>query len=92
MQAIQTIQTIRCPNCGSQAERHYVKHSHVSRTQCSNCDYLLVSCTITGKVLEAYAPSITTNRYKQIRLDAFSEKSVTVHTQHRLPIPVNSGR
>ncbi|MUH00131.1 replication restart DNA helicase PriA [Scytonema sp. UIC 10036] len=49
---------MRCPNCGSEGERHYIFHSQQTRTQCPICDYLLVSCMRTGKVIEAYAPGI----------------------------------
>lgn len=55
---MQTIQKVRCPNCGSEGERHYIAHSYVTRTQCPVCDYLMVSCSRTGKVIEAYAPGI----------------------------------
>jgi ribosomal protein S27E len=53
-----TVQKIRCPNCGSEGERHYIFHSQQTRTQCPACDYLLVSCMRTSKVIEAYAPGI----------------------------------
>jgi uncharacterized Zn finger protein len=52
------IQKIRCPNCGSQGERHYVTSSQITRTQCQTCDYLMINCTRTGKVIEAYAPGV----------------------------------
>ncbi|WP_041740962.1 hypothetical protein [Calothrix sp. PCC 6303] len=52
------VQKIRCPNCGSEGERHYISQSQITRTQCPSCDYLMVSCTRTGKVIEAYAPGI----------------------------------
>jgi ribosomal protein L37AE/L43A len=59
---IPVIQKIRCPNCGSEGERHYIVHSQLSRTQCPVCDYLMVSCMRTGKVIEAYAPGINPGR------------------------------
>ena len=55
---MQTIQKIRCSNCGSEAERHYIIDSQLTRTQCSHCDYLMVTCSRTNKVIEAYAPGI----------------------------------
>jgi hypothetical protein len=58
---MQTIQVIHCPNCGSQAERHYLQSS-LTRTQCPHCDYLMVTCSRTGKVIEAYAPGIPVAR------------------------------
>ncbi len=47
---------VRCPNCGSHAERHYLASEQVTRTQCPTCDYLMVTCSRTGRVIEAYAP------------------------------------
>jgi len=55
------VQIIRCPNCGSEAERQHILSSQLTRTQCSACDYLMVSCDRTGKVIEAYAPGIYPN-------------------------------
>jgi transposase-like protein len=55
---MQIVQKVRCPNCGSEGERHYISVSQLTRTQCPVCDYLMVSCTRTGKVIEAYAPGI----------------------------------
>jgi hypothetical protein len=47
---------IYCPNCGHSAERHYLKKKYLTRTQCVHCDYLMITCDRTGKVIEAYAP------------------------------------
>ena len=55
---MKTVLAIRCPNCGSPAERHHVLESQLTRTQCPTCDYLMITCTRTGKVIEAYAPGI----------------------------------
>jgi DNA-directed RNA polymerase subunit RPC12/RpoP len=56
------VQTIRCPNCGSEGERHYLSDSQLTRTQCPTCDYLMITCMRTGKVIEAYAPGIHAHR------------------------------
>ena len=56
------MQQIHCPNCGSHAEKHYLSDSTLVRVQCSHCDYLLVTCSATGVVVEAYAPGIYANR------------------------------
>ena len=53
------IEKVRCPNCGSHAERHYSFKHHTVQTQCPACDYLMVNCSRTGSVVEAYAPGIT---------------------------------
>lgn len=67
MQAIQKIQatenpqitqSVHCSNCGSLAERHYLLTRQLTRTQCPSCDYLMITCSVTGKVIEAYAPGI----------------------------------
>ena len=51
-------QSICCPNCGERAKR-YVLDNSLMRTSCPQCDYLLVQCSKTGKVIEAYAPGIS---------------------------------
>lgn len=51
-------QIIHCPNCGSFAERYNNLESHIMRTACNSCDYLLVQCSKTCKVIESYAPGI----------------------------------
>jgi predicted RNA-binding Zn-ribbon protein involved in translation (DUF1610 family) len=59
---MQTRQAIRCPNCGSVAERDYLFKNHATRTQCPTCDYLMITCSRTGNVIEAYAPGIPARR------------------------------
>ncbi len=59
---MQSIQKIRCPNCGSEGERYHLTESKLIRTQCPTCDYLMVTCSDTGKVIEAYAPGIDSCR------------------------------
>ncbi len=57
-QAVEPIlQIVRCPNCGSHAERHLVAQQ--VHTQCSTCDYLMTTCSLTGRVIEAYAPGLS---------------------------------
>jgi ribosomal protein L32 len=64
-----TIHQVHCPNCGSLAERHHVTNRNLVRTQCSICDYLMITCTVTGRVIEAYAPGISA---PPVRVPAFS--------------------
>jgi DNA-directed RNA polymerase subunit N (RpoN/RPB10) len=52
------IESIRCSNCGSIAERHHLSYLAQVKTQCEECDYLLVMCTRSGHVLESYAPGL----------------------------------
>lgn len=54
-----TTQTVHCPNCGRAAERRYSATGNQVRTQCDSCDYLMVSCTKTGRVIESYSPSFS---------------------------------
>ena len=56
------IESIRCPNCGSIAERHHLAYLAQVKTQCEECDYLLVTCTRSGHVLEYYAPAGTSSQ------------------------------
>lgn len=74
-----SLQIIRCPNCGDLAERANCTENKIQRTSCGNCDYLLVQCLETGKVIEAYAPGI-----KADSLVSPFEMSVTVRKQHQL--------
>lgn len=60
---MQTVEMVRCPNCGSCAERYHLSGDQLIRTQCSACDYLMITCAITGKVIEAYAPGIDMGRF-----------------------------
>lgn len=80
---MQIIQKIRCPNCGSEAERYYISSDHLTRTQCQSCDYLMVMCSVTGKVIEAYAPGIYPT--------AMISLSEVVHKPHPLPNRVSNG-
>ncbi|MEB3827662.1 replication restart DNA helicase PriA [Phormidium sp. CCY1219] len=59
---MQTLQAIRCPNCGSHAERYHFLHRNQVQTQCPFCDYLMVTCSRTGRVVEAYAPGLSVHR------------------------------
>ena len=53
-----TIIQVNCPNCGQKASRTYLPSQKIIETSCRECDYLLVSCSDTGRVVEAYAPGI----------------------------------
>lgn len=59
---VDIVKTVHCPTCGSLAERRLLSSCQPSigeyciRTACPTCDYLLVSGSLTGRVLEAYAP------------------------------------
>ncbi len=73
------VQKIRCPNCGSEAERHHITQSSLIRTQCSCCDYLMVTCAETGKVIEAYAPGVDA-RSLRLRCPQLSTSSISLQT------------
>lgn len=82
---MQIKQNVRCPNCGSEAERYYVLSSQLTRTQCLSCDYLMVMCSRTGKVIEAYAPGISLQAAKAIAASPAAGRK-----QHQLPIPASN--
>jgi len=50
-------QSIYCPNCGDRATETIIDNS-IKRTACEQCDYLLVQCIKTNRVIECYAPGI----------------------------------
>ncbi|MFN3927439.1 MAG: hypothetical protein ACK4QL_08970 [Pseudanabaenaceae cyanobacterium] len=52
-----TLHLVRCPNCGSIAERT-ISEQKLVKTECHTCDYLLILCKVTGRVVESYAPGI----------------------------------
>lgn len=70
-----TKQIIYCPNCGDRAERFHCSSTKILRTSCHHCDYLLVQCADTGKVIEAYAPGIDFMALQ-------NQMPVTAHKQH----------
>ncbi|ASC70423.1 hypothetical protein XM38_013620 [Halomicronema hongdechloris C2206] len=55
---VSVFQKVACPNCGNTAERYYIDTEHLVRTQCPQCDYLMITCSQTGRVIEAYAPGL----------------------------------
>lgn len=60
------ITQIICPNCGSpSAERHNLLERQLIRTQCRECDYLLVTCQRTNRVVEAYAPGMDVGKSRK---------------------------
>ena len=57
--SVTTMQKVNCPTCGGSAERHRSLSDSLVRTQCDHCDYLMVLCEDTGRVVESYAPSFS---------------------------------
>lgn len=57
-----SVQTIRCDNCGSHAERHYLLNSQLIQTECPKCDNRRTICSRTGKVVEDNAIGIYAHR------------------------------
>jgi predicted RNA-binding Zn-ribbon protein involved in translation (DUF1610 family) len=83
---MQTVQIVRCPNCGSLAERRLwcdrlpLSGSQGSghqlvQTECPVCDYLMVMCCQTGRVIEAYVP-VRAGHF----LDASIKQPLLVHS------------
>ncbi|HEY9668208.1 MAG TPA: hypothetical protein V6C91_15460 [Coleofasciculaceae cyanobacterium] len=77
---MQITQKVCCPNCGSHAERLYFTKTYIMQTQCPVCDYLMINCSRTGKVVEAYAPgihasSLRTSKFKRSKAKG-SEQNV----------------
>lgn len=51
-------QIVNCPNCGNLAECTYRSDLDYVQTQCLVCDYLMIMCAKTYRVIEYYAPGI----------------------------------
>lgn len=58
-------QMVHCPNCGSLAEQIYCSNTSQIETQCLTCDYLMIICANTGRVVEFYAPGIYPQQLRQ---------------------------
>ncbi len=72
-----TLEVVRCPNCGSLAERYY--SATQQRLQCDHCDYLLTTCAQTGRVIEAYAPGLSfTARFTSISVSVSNSGSAKI--------------
>jgi hypothetical protein len=56
-------ESIFCPNCGENGDRHYIEQENLIITECPSCDYLMITSNL-GRVIEAYAPGITMNNYQ----------------------------
>jgi hypothetical protein len=54
----QIVETIFCPNCGKEARNYHILPEEILRTSCRSCDYLMIKCARSGKVIEAYAPGV----------------------------------
>ncbi len=71
---------VLCPNCGSWATRSYFTNqesrysncpkNQVIQTECPACDYLMVMCSLSGNVIEAYASatSIMSKEHKNLSI------------------------
>ena len=68
--------TVRCPDCGSLALRTHLNNRVEPRrgraiddetieTECPSCDYLLVTCSVSGKVLDAHSSTTSVIARKQ---------------------------
>ena len=63
---------IYCPNCGKYAEKYNSLDTKTIRTSCYHCDYLLVQCSETAKVIEAYAPGLLPSGCSQLSTSSIS--------------------
>ncbi len=64
-----TVQIIHCPNCGAPAKRkiwrdqEQMNRQHTDQpmveTTCATCDYLMIMGLSSGRVIEAYAPGVS---------------------------------
>ena len=66
-------QSVPCPNCGQASIRAekcdaaFLKDclsGRVTSIECPTCDYLLIFCSLTGAVVEGYAPGIKMSHWK----------------------------
>ena len=67
--------TVRCSDCGSLALRtHLISNrkeargcpgSQTIKTECPSCDYLLVTCSVNAKVIDAHSSTASVIARKQ---------------------------
>ncbi len=93
-------QRIRCPNCGNHGSRDYLTNHEVIQTSCEICDYFMVNCSRTGKVIEAYAPGIGLSAFGVLSqaqeslsvTESKLEMTAVAHKQHLLVTHGSSAR
>ena len=79
-------QIVRCPDCGSMAQRHFQTRRYAStsstsdsnevtaRTECHDCDYFLEIGMTTGQVLASHIAPVF--RYQPLATPSVLESSV----------------
>lgn len=72
-----TRQIVHCPNCGCLAERNYHSLTSYIETQCLVCDYLMIICANTGRVIESYYPGIYPDQLSGSQLTVNSLSSLS---------------
>ncbi|MDJ0596825.1 MAG: hypothetical protein QNJ72_43825 [Pleurocapsa sp. MO_226.B13] len=87
--------SVRCPNCGGLASRHYFtsqekrystcQENQVLQTECPSCDYLMIACFLNGNVIEAHSSS-TSNLASKQQLNN-SDPVISTSTRSILPRP-----
>lgn len=70
-------QIVHCPNCGCLAERNHHSLSNYIETQCLVCDYLMVICANTNRVIESYYPGIYPRKLSHSQITVNSLGSVS---------------
>ena len=63
-------QVVSCPNCGGRATRYCTPHLEtdphsgpkhlICRTECPDCDYLMMMCVTEGELTQVYSPDLST--------------------------------
>ncbi|BAZ46884.1 hypothetical protein NIES4102_39260 [Chondrocystis sp. NIES-4102] len=83
--------SVRCPNCGNLAIRSYFieqeieynncPENQMTQTECPSCDYLMLTCSINGKLIETYdsSTSALTREDKILRTPATVATQVMSH-------------
>ena len=66
--------SVHCPNCGELAIRsNFTKQKNqtpITKTECPSCDYLMVTCSESGNVIEAYTSSTSSMSKDKDRVQA----------------------
>ena len=84
---------VRCSDCGSLALRsHSISSSRITdhcsesqttKTECPSCDYLLITCSVSGNVIDAHSATASVIARKQNLKN--SDPAICIRTKSMMP-------
>ncbi|MGD1919023.1 MAG: hypothetical protein ACFCAD_09085 [Pleurocapsa sp.] len=84
--------TVRCSDCGSLALRTHLTskiklanscpENQIIKTECPSCDYLLITCSVNGKVIDAHSSTTSVIARKQNTNNYLPTVSTPIRPKH----------